>query len=252
MARPRRMRSLAAALAACLAVPTSASGQELQLTEPYTFWDLELGLHWSEQPQDYQEFACGTNGGPPSRPLDGFGGFAVCEPEPTGLHEVYFRYDDTVEYWARAMEYAPIVERYAGTKLFTYDVVISALFDDDGILRGLRAVTDDRVSDRARQLAYTLENSAHAYLGRDGWDCIDLPPREGEEPQGNQFIKRDCLKHAEDGRTYLTQARLLRRPGQSLFDPANNQVRQGYFESVGRLEIYDPAMSIALPEVGDE
>lgn len=240
------------ALAVALAAAPAVSAQELQLTEPYDFWDIELGLHWSEQPQDYQEFACGTNGGPPSRRLTGFGDFALCEAEANGLHEVYFRYDDTVEYWARAMEFAPIVERYAGTKLFTFDVLISVLIDDEGIVRGLRAVTDDRVSDRARQLAFTLEASAQAYLGRTGWTCVDLPAREGEEPQGNQFIKRDCLKQAEDGRSFLTQARLLRRPGQTLFDPANNQVRQGYFESTGRLEIYDASIVVTLPDATDD
>ena len=60
-----------------------------------TVWDLELGTPADALPQnDYIDYACGTQGGPPSLPLRGWVEFARCAAEPSGLHEVYFRYDD--------------------------------------------------------------------------------------------------------------------------------------------------------------
>jgi hypothetical protein len=235
---------------AVMAGAPSGSAQELALTERSDFWDLRIGVHWTELPQDFQEFACGTNGGPPSIPLSGFGEFVRCAAEATGLHEVQFRYDDTLEYWARAMEATPLIERYAGTRLFTYPVILSALFDDEGIVRGLRAVSDDRVPDRTRQLAYSLANTLHSFLGAEDWTCVDIPAGEGEEPMAGRLIKQDCWKQLDDGRLALTHSRLLLRPGQTLLDPADNRVRTGYFNSVGRLELYDPAVGVAPPGDG--
>ena len=43
-------------------------------TSRRTIWDLRLGEHAREIPRaDYVDLACGTNGGPPSIPLDDFG-----------------------------------------------------------------------------------------------------------------------------------------------------------------------------------
>lgn len=243
----RRLAGLAAlsVLVALAAVP--ALGQEGLGAEQPDFWDLRLGAALSEQPSDFQEFACGTNGGPPSTPLSGFGDFRRCAAEPTGLHEVQFRYDDMLEYWARAMQAQALVDRVAGTRLFTFHAVLSVLIDDDGIVRGLRALTDNRVADRQRQLAFTLPLVARSRFGDDGWVCVDRPAAVGETPMAGRFVKQDCGKRAADGSTILTSARMLLREGQSLRDPANNQVRQGYFESTGRLEIFDPTVAVPLP-----
>ena len=244
-----RRRALINIIACALAVsvPASVSAQQPvgpAFGEREDFWDLSVGVHWSELPQGFQEFACGTDGGPPSIRLTGFADFAQCAPEAgTGLHEVQFRYDDLLEYWARALEAEPLIERYQGTRIFNYPVLISVLIDSDGIVRGLRAVTDDRVPDRTRQLAYTLAASARSYFGGEGWTCSDLPPAEGEEEFGGRLVKEDCWKVPVGGGTIVTEARLLRRPGQTLFDPADNRVRQGYFVSTGRFEVFDETIA---------
>ena len=67
-------------------------------------WDIKLGTPVDALPLDnFVDPACGTNGGPPSRVLKGFNEFAQCTVErTTGLREVWFRYDDEMEYVARA------------------------------------------------------------------------------------------------------------------------------------------------------
>ena len=47
-------------------------------------WDIKLGTKIAELPDDFMDYACGTNGGPPSTPLMGFKDFRRCRPEPTG------------------------------------------------------------------------------------------------------------------------------------------------------------------------
>src|SRR5262245_22456890 len=74
-------------------------------------WSIKLGMAVPDLPDTFAEFACGTRGGPPSLPLTGFAEFAKCPREPDGLAEVYFRYDDELEYWARANNLSD-VERF--------------------------------------------------------------------------------------------------------------------------------------------
>src|SRR6476659_3251239 len=59
-----------------------------------TVWDLKLGMPVSAQPASDQcrGFACGSNGGPPRRQLSGWDDFRRCDPEASGLREVYFEY----------------------------------------------------------------------------------------------------------------------------------------------------------------
>ena len=91
--------SIGAALALCCA-GTAAQAQK----PPPKIWDLKLGIPVSALPlSDYVDPACGTNGGPPARVLRSFADFAQCAVErTTGLREVWFRYDDEMEYIGRA------------------------------------------------------------------------------------------------------------------------------------------------------
>ena len=61
-------------------------------------WDLQLGTPLDKLPDEFIDYACGTNGGPPSAPLSGWRDVTRCRPELSGLREVYFRYDDELEY----------------------------------------------------------------------------------------------------------------------------------------------------------
>src|SRR5262245_5226801 len=64
-------------------------------------WDLKLGTAAADLPDEFTDYACGTNGGPPSLAINHWRDFRRCRPEPGGLREVYFRYDDELEYWAK-------------------------------------------------------------------------------------------------------------------------------------------------------
>ena len=200
-------------------------------------WDLKLGTPATALPSGFGEYACGTNGGPPSQPLSGWGDFGRCRPEPSGLHEVYFRYDDELEYWAKANDLPTEIERYSGTKVYDFPVVLSALFDEAGTLAGLRIVSDPRDSTRSRDEAYTLRNFLTARFGRDGWNCTDLPPAEGEEPVGRTFIKQNCQKNLDGPALAVMQTRYFRKKGQYQFDPHSSKETKGEFESTVHFEL---------------
>lgn len=205
---------------------------------PPTWDDLRIGEHYSIQPAGFQEFACGTNGGPPSIALQSFAEFANCPAEETGLHEVSFRYDDEHYYEAIAVYDFTRANALEGTRLGNFPIVLAGLFDDAGTLRGIRIVTDDRVPSGTRQLAYSMANYIQSYFGSEAWDCADIPAASGETAVGNLLIKRDCSKTIGDEFVVTTSSRLLRRPGQSVVDPANGQLREGYFESTARIEVF--------------
>jgi len=107
-------------------------------------WDLELGTHAFELPVgDYIDYACGTNGGPPSLLLDGWADYDLCVPEEaTGFYEIYFQYDDDNEYWAKANGLGVQIRIFEHTSAYQIPVIASALFDPRGFLVGIRLITD--------------------------------------------------------------------------------------------------------------
>jgi len=118
--------------------------------------------------------------------LPTFADFATCPAEPSGLHEVAFTYDDEQDYIARALELEYQVLR-GGTSVFANPVVVSILVKAEGAARGIRIVTDDRVSARDRVNAVTMARNFKARYGQWNLSCTDVPPREGEQPAGNQM-----------------------------------------------------------------
>lgn len=210
-----------------------------------TIFDLVIGLPAAEQVVELQEYACGTSGGPPSIELTGLADFASCAVESeTGLHEVTFQYDDEAEYWALAHNLQIYAERFHGTKVGNHEVIASALFDDTGILRGIRAVTDDRTELRTRFTAYQVSEYIYQQYGPDPWTCIDLPVEDGETPVAKRLIKRNCRGTTSDGRTLLTATRLLRRAGQQMIDPFSGEIRGDRFVASSRFELLDPSVSV--------
>ena len=64
--------------------------------------------------------------GPPARVLKSFGEFAQCPVErATGLHEVWFRYDDEMEYVARARRSDIMVRQYQANALAGQPIITS-------------------------------------------------------------------------------------------------------------------------------
>src|SRR5215468_1450460 len=193
--------SRAALIMLVLAWPSAADAQSLRRS---TVWDLKLGEPVAAQPgtKEFRAFACGSNGGAPRQQLSGWADFARCRAEPNGLHEVYFEYDDEFEYIARARDLEREISRWAGTTEVSFPVVVSALFDSTGVLRGIRMVTDARPEHRNDITEANLRKRADAYvLGGimaarfdivTARDCASSPPAEGESPVGTLFIKQSC------------------------------------------------------------
>ena len=129
------------------------------------------------------------------------------------------------------------VEQFSGTKVYGFPVVLSALFDAAGVLVGTRIVSDPRDPSRRREEAYALRNFITARFGRDGWDCIDHPPAEGEPPVIRTFVKQDCRKTIDGVGVATLQTRYLRKKGQSQYDPRTDRETEGQFESYVRFEL---------------
>jgi hypothetical protein len=203
-------------------------------------WSLKLGTPASMLPRDaFVDYACGSNGGPPQQSLAGWSDYDKCQQEPNGLHEVDFRYDDELEYWAKAHRATTLIAQYAGTKLLDFPVIVSGLFDARGTLSGLRIVTDPQISPQERKQAYTLSNFFKARYGSDGWDCIDTPPAPGETPVGALYINRRCTKLVKGDLRAVLETRFLRKPGQAEFS-SSGKLTVGQFESSTRLELLRP------------
>jgi hypothetical protein len=242
------MRRAALLMSAMMCCALPAAAQELHRA---TIWDLVLGAPVAAQPppQQFQAFACGSNGGSPRAPLAGWADFKRCPAEPGGLHEVYFEYDDEIEYIARAHDNDREISRWAGTHEVMFPVIASALFDDSGILQGIRLVTDPRPDHRnditeadrkKREESYLLGGVMASRFGIEPErDCKSLPPGEGEGAVGSLFIKQVCeRKDPAASRRFIVRANLFRKPGQSGVNPQlPTQLTQGQFESSARLEI---------------
>jgi hypothetical protein len=228
------LTALPAALAALIGTVQSAPAERPTRLE---VWDLELGTSVEQLPDAFVEYACGTNGGPPSTPLKDWREARRCRPERSGLREVYFRYDDELEYWAKAHNLPTQIAQYSGTKTYGFPIVVSALFDDGGLLRGIRLVSDPRGDMQNRDEAYLLRNFLTARFGRDGWACEKLDPEGGETAVDGIFVKERCRKDI-DGQTVASLAvRHLRKPGQRSIDPHSGRETTGQFESTVRFEL---------------
>lgn len=244
----------ALALAAPVAAQEAPAGKDAGDAgrESYypSVWNLTLGAHAREIPTaDYTDFACGTNGGPPATALTGWLDFARCPADPTtGLHEVYFRYDDELEYRGRAQNLDTTVQKFQYTAAYDQPVIASGLFDEDGFMLGLRLVTDPRVPTSVREQGVTLAGYLFARFGQDDWTCTDLPRAEGETEFHEAFIKERCTKTAplaEVGPVHFTVERHnLRKRGQAAINLDHN-VTEGEFESLTR---FDAVIAGALPD----
>jgi hypothetical protein len=235
---------LAAGLAVWLVPAAATEAQEMPVRP--TIWDIHLGDTASSIPDSYVGYACGTNGGPPSLPLANFGAFKRCKLDADGLHEVYFEYDDELEYEARALEDKPKIRMYAGTTVFEFPVVASLLFDDAGRVRGERMVTDPRQQvSRDRIEFWELGNFIRQRYGEEHWACTDIAPQEGENPAGSRFIKNHCEKTVAGVHMILEQ-RFFQKKGQQFKDPVTGKAQMQAFESSTRFEMYDAKVPVKV------
>lgn len=224
----------------------SALGQ-VQIEPVFSIWDVQLGQPVAQiSDADVGEIACGTNGGPPGQMLASFADFETCPPEPSGLREVTFNYDDEQDYIAMALEVGYKFLQ-GGTTVFAHPVIVSVLVDEAGIVQGRRIVTDDRIAINDRRTAVTLIRNFKARYGSWSLDCADVAMKEGEQPVGNQFIHEICIGQSPDGGTRIAiEASYLRKKGQRALNLETQAVNKGYFESKTRydevLVPYDPVV----------
>jgi hypothetical protein len=228
-------------VAGLLALSLALLPARAQAPDPGEIHGLKLGLTASSMTVDgFGELACGSNGGLPRQRLDDWKGFATCRAEASGLHEVYARFDDEDEFIGRAIDDPLYAGARTGTRVAGHPVILSVLFDDGGVLRGLRFISDPRASPIERRMAHLLRLAIINHYDPAGWTCTDLAPEPGETPVGGVFLKQHCEKVTPERRMTL-DARFLRKPGQSDIDPATGDYTSGQFESSTRFELMDPA-----------
>lgn len=235
----------AATLTALLVSAVAAAALDFSAPPP-SVWELTLGHPARALPRDsFANFACGTGGGPPSRAIGTWTDFALCPADAaTGLHDVYFEFDDELRYRALALRMDREAARFAYTSVYDIPVIASGLFNADGALMGLRFVSDPRVPDAVRENGYSLGTFILSRFS-GGWSCTDTPQAEGESAYMDRYLNRRCDKtDAEAGQRYSVEQRFLRRRGQHAIDPVTNMPTEGQFESTARVEI----MLLAAPD----
>ncbi|MBT5859608.1 MAG: pentapeptide repeat-containing protein [Alphaproteobacteria bacterium] len=240
----RMDRSLYGLIVGVIALVATAAGTQEVAEADRTFdrpsiWDFVLGTHAADiDPTGYMDFACGSNGGPPMLFLGGFGDFLKCAPEPSGLREVYFRYDDENEYWARAYGLLTQIEIFQGTTTHGHPVIISLLFNEAGILHGTRLVSDPAADNILRENAHDLRNFLLVRFDPLNWSCDELDVDARMLPMLDLLIHQRCTKTQDGLRRLEIITRHFRKPGQFYRDPATNVITEGQFESGVHVEIF--------------
>lgn len=182
--------------------------------------NLSVGANVDQlPPEGFINFACGTNGGEPSQELSTWRDFSKCSVDESGLYEVAFDYADD-------NPWAAVNDKWEGTKVAGHPVQPSLLITGDGIVKGIRIVTNGKRM-YLKKKAYLLPIRIMGRYGRDGWDCNDAQPAGGKTAIGGMFIDRHCEKVFHD-RHLVMNVDLYRTADQSGKE----------FTGVTRLEIY--------------
>ena len=218
---------------AVLAIALSAPASAQQARAP-RIWDIPFGTHVGDLPvAEFVDAACGTNGGPAGLPLAGFTNYARCMPEASGLREVWFIYDDTREYIGLALRNALI---RSATTLLDQPVILSYLIDADGLVQGLRIVTDPRAPASLRLAAHEVALVFKARYDLAESDCADISAGAGEVPIDSVFFKERCVREA-GGLRVVVEQRFFYKPGQQVVEPGMRRDTTNEFESFARLDV---------------
>ena len=203
-------------------------------------FDVAFGTPVSALPQDeFVDPACGTNGGPPTLPLGGFEDFAQCPvEEETGLREIWFIYDDELEYIARAHREERIINRYSANSFFGQPIITSLMIDDAGLVQGYRVITDPRAPPDVRIEGFMLSGPFKGMFSDAPWACTNFPRGQRQESIEGIFINTACELRSE-AHVVKRVVHHFFKPGQDLrVNQRNLDVSAGEFESSTRLEVY--------------
>ena len=213
-----------------------ASGPAASQSGPPKIWDIPFGTPVGKLPsEDFVDAACGTNGGPPGLPIGTFDQFSRCVAEPSTLRDVWFRYDDELEYLARAMRDPDAIAHAMANVVLGQPVTFSLLIDEAGLVQGYRIFTDPHAEESVRQNAYAVAIAFKTLFGPDGWDCAEIAPKPGEKPIAETYINEVCQKVA-DGVQVTVHSRYYFKVGQGLVDPRTGEATTNEFESSASIE----------------
>jgi hypothetical protein len=232
-------RSNSAILAVGLALILLISGSNAARSQQPLprIWDVQPGTPVGELPEDeFVDPSCGTNGGPPGLRIGSFEQFERCRVEASGLREIWFRYDDEVEYIARAARDPDAVTRNNAMVVLGQPVILSLLIDRAGLVQGYRIFTDPHADAELRMNAYTVAIAFKAHSGPAGWECNDMPPADGETPIFGTFVKQRCQK-VSGSEQIVVETRHYYKPGQALIDPNTGLQTVNQFESSARMQL---------------
>jgi hypothetical protein len=181
--------------------------------------DLRVGMTVDQLPAEgYVDLACGNDGGAPGAALASWAEFARCPPDAAGLHEVTFAYAKS--------RLAELGERWEGTKVAGHPVIPSLLIDGQGVVQGIRIVTDPAARMYLKKKAFLLGIRVMGRYGRDGWTCTEAKPDAGRTPVGGVFIDRHCEKTFHDRHLILETAlyRTAEQQGQEFTDQTRLEI----------------------------
>jgi hypothetical protein len=217
-------------------------GQEPVFAPDYR--DFAIGVHAKDMSTEQVDiFACGSNGGPPLAALTGWTDYMQCDPDERGLREVYIEFNTELQRLVESTEEqygeSPWFKKYSGTRVANFAVVMSMLFDEQGIARVFRVVTDQRAGAAERGGAYMLRLRVQPRYGNDGWSCIDHEPGLRETPVGDMYINQICEKQI-DGKLVTIESHLFRKAGQTGVDLQGHPIA-GDYESLAIWEVADAA-----------
>jgi hypothetical protein len=152
------------------------------------------------------------------------------------LREIWFRYDDELEYIARAARDPDAIARNNAMVVLGQPVILSLLVERTGLVAGFRLFTDPHADQDLRANAFAVALAFKARFGADGWECDDLPPAAGETPIAGAFVKQLCRK-VSDSQQIVVETRHYYKSGQALVDPNTGLATVNQFESSARLEL---------------
>jgi hypothetical protein len=207
--------SSTALLCALIAGPAGAAEDPLE----GDLRDLRVGMTVDQLPAEgYVDLACGNDGRAPGAALARWAEFARCPTDAAGLHEVAFAFAES--------PLAEVGERWEGTKVAGHPVIPSLLIDEEGVVQGIRIVTDPAARTYFKKKAFLLGIRVMGRYGRDGWTCAEREPGAGRTPVGGVFIDRHCEKTFHDRRLVLDTAlyRTAEQQGEEFTDTTRFEI----------------------------
>lgn len=183
-------------LAALLAPAGAQADQGNDLRE------FRVGMPVSALPaKGYVNVHCAAT---PDKTLAGWGDWASCGANPSGLHEVSFQDQDPLD------DGAP-----GKTQVGGHPVTLALLIDDKATVAAIKIDTDPHVPPYLHKKAFLFGLQAKARYGEDGWTCRQESPTKDEAPVGGVFIHEHCEKTTAD-RHLVMERSLYRNPSQDL------------------------------------